>query len=282
MPDLYLPVLDIVVITCVLVSFTLYYYYYGKQAFDENARTNTQLGRNLNMVGMWSARHFDNPDAASTVLAVQTLRNSLISAIFIGGAALNAANAVIQPPTDDLEWTPALQVRQIILSTLLCCSFLSWALVVRYNTHLGFMVGGIHVFIEEQSEAIKRRRQAEKGNLVDSEIDADLEAQSIVAGEADNEEAIKAQETKDLFEVKKQALADLMRISKLSVLHQAWGFRFIFFAVPFFFYSAGAIVLAVAAGVMMAYLLIFHDNSVISTEAAASTVAIEARVSKKL
>ena len=163
--SLYLPVLDIAVIGVVLVTFTVYYVYYGSLSFDENASSKTQLGRNLNMVGMWSVKHFENKDAATTVLAVQTLRNSLISAIFIGGAALGAASTVIQPPSDDIEWTPALQVRQIILSTLLCCSFLSWALVIRYNTHLGFMMGGIHVFIEEKKDMIKEAKMRQNTQI---------------------------------------------------------------------------------------------------------------------
>jgi|TARA_A100001015_G_scaffold251551_1_gene290639 hypothetical protein len=272
--SLYLPVLDVVVVGSVLVTFTVYYIYYGSQAFDDNNSSKTQLGRNLNMVGMWSVKHFESKDAATTVLAVQTLRNSLISAIFIGGAALGAASNVIQPPTDDMEWTPALQVRQIILSSLLCCSFLSWALVIRYNTHLGFMVGGIHVFVEERKDAIKEARQQQKKAEEDAGI-TDLEAQAIVEGSVDGT-SVGIEEEMDLRdekEAKRAALADLTRISKLSVLHQAWGFRFIFFAVPFFFYSAGPIALLIASVLVFLYLLIFHDNSVISMELAVKGVA---------
>lgn len=268
--SLYLPVLDICVIGGVLLTFTVYYIHYGSRAFDDNAGTKTQLGRNLNMVGMWSVKHFETPDAPTTVLAVQTLRNSLISAIFIGGAALSAASSVIQPPTDDLEWTPALQVRQVVLSTLLCCSFLSWALVIRYNTHLGFMVGGIHVFVEERIDEIKEARLRRKKEEEEKEGSMDLEAAQAIVAIADTEEEMALLDAK---EAKTAALNDLMRISKLSVLHQAWGFRFIFFAIPFFFYSAGAIALLVASVFIFLYLLIFHDNSIISTEWAAKGIA---------
>ena len=65
----------------------------------------------------------------------------------------------------------------------------------------------------------------------------DVEAQAMVteSREASSKSLEGDLEAQSVKEAKMAALADLTRISKLSVLHQAWGFRFIFFAIPFFF-----------------------------------------------
>ena len=251
--DLYISVLDIVSIAVVLVLDAIYIYTYTQKThLHENS---TPLRKNLENVVYWSLKHFKaSHDTPTTTLAVQTLRNSMIAAIFIGGSALTAAGAVIQPMYE--YWTPRLAVRQIVLASLLCVSFLNWALVIRYNTHAGFMAGAIHTHVKEKIsemrlEKLRESRKTERGvsedgvGAVESE-DIDLENQSLIDQESE--------------ECAREAVGkDFTKICTLSVLHQAWGFRFIFFAIPFFFYSAGPVALLISGVLMNIFLIFFHD-----------------------
>lgn len=248
---LFISVLDVVSVTIVLSSFSVYLYLYTSHSYVSEG--STPLRRNLENVVYWSLKHFNaSHDTPTTTLAIQTLRNSMIAAIFIGGAALTSAGAVIQPINE--YWTPRLAIRQIILSSLLCISFLNWALVVRYNTHAGFMAGAIHTHVKEKVSEMKMRRasQAEKTIGDDSGAiagagDVDLEEQVLIDKEVEER-------------AREEVGESFTKVCSLSVLHQSLGFRFIFFAIPFFFYSAGPVALLVSGACMMVYLVYFHDN----------------------
>lgn len=251
MTDLYISVLDIVAIAVVLLGFSVYIYMYTVDSYVNNG--STPLRRNLENVVYWSLKHFNaSNDTPTTTLAVQTLRNSMIAAIFIGGAALTSAGAVIQPMYE--YWTPRLAVRQIILSSLLCISFLNWALVVRYNTHAGFMAGAIHTHVEAKVDEMRLRRESQVEKTTDKDPEAITEA-----GGLDSEEL--ALIDHEIMERAREEVGEqFTKVCSLSVLHQALGFRFIFFSIPFFFYSAGPVALLVSGAAMGFYLLKFHDN----------------------
>lgn len=263
--ELYISVLDIVSIATVLLLDAVYIYAYTQKT-RLDARS-TPLRRNLENVVYWSLKHFKaSHDTPTTTLAVQTLRNSMIAAIFIGGSALGAAGAVIQPMWE--YWTPRLAVRQIILASLLCVSFLNWALVIRYNTHAGFMAGAIHTHVqvkisEMRMENFKLRLSGDSAEVGETEPeDINLEDQTLIDDEAEE----RAREVVG---------RDFTKICSLSVLHQAWGFRFIFFSIPFFFYSAGPIALLISGAFMGIFLIFFHDYP----QSFASEEDIPARIS---
>lgn len=98
----------------------------------------TQLGANLRNSVNWVLKHKEKSDPASATLAVQTIRNTILVAVFVGGNAFTSAFSFANTysPDDVVQ-----QARSIILAALLFSSFLCWALVIRFSAHLGYLVG---------------------------------------------------------------------------------------------------------------------------------------------
>lgn len=100
----------------------------------------TQLAQNINNSLRWVLKHREKGDPASATLAVQTFRNTILVAIFVGGnafsQAFNYANGYPASIGDPVE-----QARSIVLAALLFSSFLSWACVIRFAAHLGYIIG---------------------------------------------------------------------------------------------------------------------------------------------
>ena len=63
--------LDIIVISVIAGIFLTYYSYYWYISHHPVYSTQTQLGRNLEMMILWSQLHAENLDPASVTLAVQ-------------------------------------------------------------------------------------------------------------------------------------------------------------------------------------------------------------------
>ncbi len=99
-----------------------------------------QLALNLKNSMHWIQKHKEKSDAQSTTLAIQTLRNTILVAVFIGGYALNSAYGIINSYEDSNKSTRS-KVRNIILAVILFASFLCWANVIRLASHLGYMIG---------------------------------------------------------------------------------------------------------------------------------------------
>jgi uncharacterized membrane protein len=266
--SLYISVFDIISVTLSLLMFTAYYIHFYLVSIGSGPKS-TQLRKNIDNVGYWSMKHFYASDStATTTLAVQTLRNSIVAAIFIGGSALSTVSVVIQPMFE--YWSPRLAVRQLILSILLTISFLNWALVIRYNTHAGFMAGAIHPHLKEKVEKIKGRRlnalllgarrdRERKSGDDDDDVGVDVDGRRSVEEE---------EEEKEEEQVVQELARNFASICELAVVHQAWGFRYIFFSIPFFFYTAGPLALLVSSVAMILFLVFFHDYPMILSSAA--------------
>ena len=88
---------------------------------------------------LWLKKHSERTDSPNTTVAVQTVRNSIYVAMFIGGSTFVAASTLLNsfPHVHD----PYQKIRIVVLSLILFLSFLSWASVLRCISHLGYMTG---------------------------------------------------------------------------------------------------------------------------------------------
>ena len=188
---------------------------------------------------LWLLKHRNAVDPASVTLAIQTLRNTILIAIFIGGFAfqyawlslstLTTASTTVTSTITTLTVTSineATQARCYILGALMFSSFLCWANTIRMASHLGYVVGILPQQFKEVEE-IKRQ---------------DLE---MPGGAGSNHDRLL--EIEATMEKNQQMLTNMLWNFSL-------GFRFIFTAIPFQFYVGGPVPLVVVTAVMIAFL----------------------------
>ena len=100
---------------------------------------NSQLAKNVANATYWLSKHKEKADAPSVTLTIQTLRNTILVAIFIGGFSLQLAINSLQD-SKDLQSSYA-QLCGGIVGVFLIFSFLCWANVIRSCSHLGYVIG---------------------------------------------------------------------------------------------------------------------------------------------
>lgn len=107
-----------------------------------------QLHRNWATSYLWMQKHAQKNDAPTVTLAIQTFRNTILVATFLGTitfqSAISICNSYISM-TDDYQ-----RARSIILVVLLFSSFLSWSSVIRCAAHLGYQTGVLSDKIEKK------------------------------------------------------------------------------------------------------------------------------------
>lgn len=135
-----------------------------------NSRPPKQLALNLKNAEHWVEKHANLSDPSNCVLSIQTFRNTLMVAVFVGGYSLTFAYNVANDYDDSMSQRQ--KVRTIILAVLLFCSFLCWASVCRHASHLGYMFGTM-------SYIDKTQIQIPTGQEVDKAI-ADNQAEDLV------------------------------------------------------------------------------------------------------
>lgn len=120
-----------------------------------------QLSINIRNASIWLDKHKASTDAPTVTLAIQTLRNSILVAVFVGGQSfLFGFNTITSYP--ETVGNTRNQVRSIILSTCLFASFLNWAWVIRISSHLGYMIGTITHLVNLKTAAVQRKAEADK------------------------------------------------------------------------------------------------------------------------
>jgi hypothetical protein len=116
---------------------------YSNVAFRTAPGTDIYLSTNIKCYKKWLIKHITITDAPTTTLAVQTLRNTILVAVFVGTQAFqfgyNTANGYSSLGDDQHRE----KMRTIILSILLFASFLCWVFVIRSAAHLGYMIAAI-------------------------------------------------------------------------------------------------------------------------------------------
>jgi len=238
--DLYIPVFDAAAIGSVLLLFSLYLIVYQARVRSTSGATSTQTGRNFQNLILWGEKHSKFPDAPSVTLAVQTMRNTILVGIFVGGSSLTAAISSLDLFARPGGLPPQLVVRQLIVSGLLFLSFLNWAQVIRYSNHISYYVGTLAS--HEQKTAITAANPTSTGICGD------------VAGDKGGSTTLTVE---GLERRESQALREVKIYSLKMASHFSFGFRFIFFCIPFWFYAAGPVALIVSSGLMISFLVFF-------------------------
>ena len=166
--------LDIGALSAAILSLSIYHAYaYGSVCLPSRSSSicpciGMQLSRNIHNSSLWLEKHLRHDDASSDTAAIQTLRNAILVAIFIGGSSLTFAWNSLDAASVTSVYNE--QIRHVIISTLLFCSFLNWANTIRYATHLGFIVGTLKLSHTEIIDAkVRRESKLNPGPAVDLE-----------------------------------------------------------------------------------------------------------------
>eukprot|EP01031_Cornospumella_fuschlensis_P035665 gene35665-43256_t len=236
--------LDIGAIVASLGVFLLYHMaFYGVIL---SGKASIQLSLNLKNATHWIAKHRDKGDAPSVTLAIQTLRNTLIVATFVGGFAFTYAfdfTNQFHGVGNDLN----LQARAIIISTLLFCSFLCWASVIRYANHIGFLIGTLSYELAIENQSSGPTNEARDLNAT---VQCDSDQHTV---EETEEEMAKQKRIKRYAKVDENCRKNIRRLMVAFSL----GFRFMFVALPFSFLTVGPIALLSATAGTIIFLALY-------------------------
>jgi Protein of unknown function, DUF599 len=194
-------------------------------------------------------------------ILVQTLRNTILVSIFVGGSAFQYGFFFLNTEPSGIRG----EVRAVILSTLLFSSFLCWAGTIRYANHLGFSVGTLDMKIKEVLEIEKQEK--EKMDSLRAQSLSQLEEQQEISSVSSGAHVSRTDVNGKLSYVavaphtaegQHRTISDIMDgMNELCVSMStcfSLGFRFLFVSIPFAFYSAGPIALIVASAVMLIFL----------------------------
>ena len=131
------------VIVCLAVLIFTHMKVYMNVLFNEHkerdpvhARKHYQLTNTVLAGYNWFLKHIEKQDAPTVTLAIQTLRNTMMVSIFIGGQSFLFAYSIIGDTESDMKTAEI--IRRIILSSLSFMSFLCWANVIRLASHIGY------------------------------------------------------------------------------------------------------------------------------------------------
>ena len=225
----------------------------------------------VNMVNaeMWIKKHREASDPTTTVLAVQTLRNTLMAAIFIGGNSIVIAYDLANDYPDLMS--QRLKVRSLIIMGLMFSSFLCWANVIRLASVLGYMIGTMQYSEKLRAEALALERN--NSPLSDSD-ELSLASGASVDGTNNNSNNTPSdsskQKRKNLRKKKKAAKMEVKNhvftaesipdifeegssIVRMITVFFSFGFRLMFVSIPFAFYTAGPIALLIVAGSLFVF-----------------------------
>ena len=199
---------------------------------------------------------------------VQTLRNTILVSIFVGGSAFQYGFLFLNTPAPIFKD----QVRALILSILLFSSFLCWANTIRYANHLAFCVGALEFQIKEVENRLKLEKERldlqrsddlEGGTDFETAIEDKFDGQRVVESSSTinppSTQPHECQGKKKQSRIRRRRNVDeilhelkLMSVSMLSSF--SLGFRLLFVSIPFAFYSAGPIALIIASSVILIFL----------------------------
>ena len=134
----------------VLYHLYLYCFFYFPSFFqNQNA---LKLSQNMFTVHYWIKKHMLKVDPASTVTVIQTFRNVNLVAVFTAAIAFSAFDKNRRRLDSDDGFNEAL-VRAII-SSMQLCSVLAFACVIRFASHLGYLIGVFATCEDEQLEEV--------------------------------------------------------------------------------------------------------------------------------
>lgn len=100
--------------------------------------TGIQLTLNIQVAKHWLDQQRSKEDPNSAMLAIHTLRNTIIVAVFVGGSTFSVGASFLDDISNGNFISEFQRSRAIILSTLLLGSFLMWVCVIRYSSYMGY------------------------------------------------------------------------------------------------------------------------------------------------
>ena len=217
---------------------------------------------------MWIKKHKEMFDSATTVLAIQTIRNTLMVGVFIGGNAINIAYDFANDYKDLVgqRW----KVRSMILMALLFSSFICWANVVRLGSTLGYMIGTMQYSEKLRTEAIAHERRlspisdvgSDAGSVTSASDNNNIEMTTTKKRRSKKKKAPTFERIAN-GEVSSDEIPDIFKEGSNMVLSMTMffslGFRLMFISIPFAFYAAGPLALVISAGCLMIFLP-FYDH----------------------
>lgn len=183
----------------------------------------------------WTHKHVSGRSAPDVTLAIQTLRNTVLVATFVGTLSFTVAAATLGAAA--AADGAAGRARALLQATLLIFAFLNFALVIRCAAYAGYLIGSATEQPPQQPAAAAQCRAAEEG-----EGGAPAAAAAAAGAEAAD------------------ALREVTTLLQMQALHFSLGFRFFYTSIPFAFAVAGPEALIAATCVMVAFLL-YIDNA---------------------
>jgi uncharacterized membrane protein len=146
------------------------------------------------------------------------------------------------------------EVRSIILAILLFSSFLCWADTIRYANHLGYSIGALDFKIKEN----EAKRNAEKVRHENNLEGGGVDSQCVSHREDthyENSLTLSAHVAADHSLTEAEIMEGMNELSVSMSSSFSLGFRFLFVAIPFAFYSAGPIALMIVSAVILLFLI---------------------------
>jgi hypothetical protein len=247
--------ISVAVCLTIMCAYNIHYYVVLNKW--KNARQVT-LGANLAYAAAWLERHLKKEDPPSVTLAIQTIRNTIIVAVFVGGYAINFAfyymNSIYL--YSDLPY----QMRSIILAIFLFLSFLAWASVIRLASHLGYIIGAkaMKPAVPDSTaatSAVVTTTTSNNSNINNSEAAPNSSSLEAGIGKITDTSSNSNSNSNSDISTDNQKMSRGEYITKKMILSFSLGFRFMFISIPFVFYSSGCIALLIATVVIMAFLI---------------------------
>ena len=172
----------------------------------------------------WTHKHVSGRSAPDVTLAIQTLRNTVLVATFVGTLSFTVAMATLGAAAAADGAAP--RARALLQAALLTGSFLNFALVIRCAAHAGYLIGSVPA---QPLEA------AEEGEGEGAAVSPHPQAPA-------------------------DPLHEVTTLLHMQALHFSLGFRFFYTSIPFAFAVAGAEALIAATCLVLAF-LVYIDNA---------------------
>lgn len=146
---------------------TLYHIQYYFSIIARKTSSNHILLTNVKIALSWIKKHKAKGDALNVTSAIHTLQNTIVIAIFVGGNSLSfGLNYSLN--YKDIVGDEVLQLQYIIMCVCLLCSFLCWACVIRYASHVGYYIGSLSHEEEEKNNTLNTTNDESKSKKVTS------------------------------------------------------------------------------------------------------------------
>ena len=152
-----------------------------------------------------------------------------------------------------------------IYAGFLFISFLNWTQVIRFANHAGYFVGTLEKCYLANIEKKKMNNAAALGRHMAQSATGDLSPPNTEGTEKYSDLQLNSTHTTimKLSDVELDQCRDTFARREVQIMvtkmteHFSWGFRSIYFAIPFWCYSAGPVALVVATALTLMFLFMF-------------------------